>query len=256
MAPARGRTPASSATAARPAAGDQHMPATGPAASSRHRIGTGMRRQRRIVLIALLVVVLATILAPTALAAAGGGSSGFGGGGGGHGRGAGLYIPIQILLRVALLGHGLGALVLIALVIVYVLLRNGVPLMRNFWTAQESSGRTARRRSARRERQVELAAAEAAELDPAFAPDIVRSAAKKLYTEIQAAWDDGDRIHLRRLVAPDLLAEWERRLDDFDAKGWRNRVQLLDRKSTRLNSSHANISYAVFCLKKKKHMKI
>src|SRR3712207_8517216 len=27
---------------------------------------------------------------------------------------------------------------------------------------------------------------------------------------------------------------------------------LLDRKSTRLNSSHANISYAVFCLKKKK----
>src|SRR3712207_9103474 len=29
-------------------------------------------------------------------------------------------------------------------------------------------------------------------------------------------------------------------------------VDDLDRKSTRLNSSHANISYAVFCLKKKK----
>src|SRR3712207_8839958 len=28
-----------------------------------------------------------------------------------------------------------------------------------------------------------------------------------------------------------------------------------DRKSTRLNSSHANISYAVFCLKKKKYYK-
>src|SRR3712207_7946121 len=28
-------------------------------------------------------------------------------------------------------------------------------------------------------------------------------------------------------------------------------VRVLDRKSTRLNSSHANISYAVFCLKKK-----
>src|SRR3712207_7615967 len=28
-------------------------------------------------------------------------------------------------------------------------------------------------------------------------------------------------------------------------------VKLIDRKSTRLNSSHANISYAVFCLKKK-----
>src|SRR3712207_8107073 len=28
-------------------------------------------------------------------------------------------------------------------------------------------------------------------------------------------------------------------------------LHLVDRKSTRLNSSHANISYAVFCLKKK-----
>src|SRR3712207_7370445 len=31
-----------------------------------------------------------------------------------------------------------------------------------------------------------------------------------------------------------------------------DRRRPLDRKSTRLNSSHANISYAVFCLKKKK----
>src|SRR2546430_11838904 len=32
----------------------------------------------------------------------------------------------------------------------------------------------------------------------------------------------------------------------------RLRVKSLDRKSTRLNSSHSQISYAVFCLKKKK----
>src|SRR5947209_13486604 len=37
----------------------------------------------------------------------------------------------------------------------------------------------------------------------------------------------------------------------------KNRIQnrKRDRKSTRLNSSHANISYAVFCLKKKKKKK-
>src|SRR5258707_10861032 len=35
---------------------------------------------------------------------------------------------------------------------------------------------------------------------------------------------------------------------------WR-RPDSTDRKSTRLNSSHANISYAVFCLKKKKKTK-
>src|SRR5258707_5293035 len=37
----------------------------------------------------------------------------------------------------------------------------------------------------------------------------------------------------------------------IDAEALNKRVAHRDRKSTRLNSSHANISYAVFCLKKK-----
>src|SRR3712207_7117394 len=41
------------------------------------------------------------------------------------------------------------------------------------------------------------------------------------------------------------------RLGDLDRLGL-GLHQDVDRKSTRLNSSHANISYAVFCLKKKK----
>src|SRR3712207_8205580 len=36
-----------------------------------------------------------------------------------------------------------------------------------------------------------------------------------------------------------------------DLRGARRAAEPADRKSTRLNSSHANISYAVFCLKKK-----
>src|SRR5438445_13734065 len=42
-------------------------------------------------------------------------------------------------------------------------------------------------------------------------------------------------------------------LPDVTTPGWREALGGLygDRKSTRLNSSHANISYAVFCLKKK-----
>src|SRR3712207_8000444 len=39
---------------------------------------------------------------------------------------------------------------------------------------------------------------------------------------------------------------------DVAAEAQRRRLLRRDRKSTRLNSSHANISYAVFCLKKKK----
>src|SRR3712207_8480935 len=40
---------------------------------------------------------------------------------------------------------------------------------------------------------------------------------------------------------------------NWDVKTKKN-VKWVDRKSTRLNSSHANISYAVFCLKKKNIM--
>src|SRR3712207_7078420 len=52
-------------------------------------------------------------------------------------------------------------------------------------------------------------------------------------------------------VARGLVGEVISRLE---AKGLRLVAAELrtDRKSTRLNSSHANISYAVFCLKKKK----
>src|SRR3712207_7091995 len=39
---------------------------------------------------------------------------------------------------------------------------------------------------------------------------------------------------------------------EFLLKAAQEGTVLTDRKSTRLNSSHANISYAVFCLKKKK----
>src|SRR3712207_7885451 len=49
--------------------------------------------------------------------------------------------------------------------------------------------------------------------------------------------------------------------DDFDTREWAMHMlfvgrALEDRKSTRLNSSHANISYAVFCLKKKNTTKL
>src|SRR5262245_64707992 len=46
-------------------------------------------------------------------------------------------------------------------------------------------------------------------------------------------------------------------LSDGDATPEDNRrfLEVIDRKSTRLNSSHLGISYAVFCLKKKKNIK-
>src|SRR2546430_13739972 len=47
-------------------------------------------------------------------------------------------------------------------------------------------------------------------------------------------------------------APWApRRAEGRDLVTWLQETTWLDRKSTRLNSSHSQISYAVFCLKKK-----
>src|SRR5689334_23839144 len=64
-----------------------------------------------------------------------------------------------------------------------------------------------------------------------------------------------DVLHLDHVARRDALGDRDDRLDAGgrrleDRIGRARRRQ--DRKSTRLNSSHSSISYAVFCLKKKK----
>src|SRR3712207_9006158 len=57
----------------------------------------------------------------------------------------------------------------------------------------------------------------------------------------------GQQPHRRVVLAERHLATAIRRRLEGD--GVRHEIDARDRKSTRLNSSHANISYAVFCLK-------
>src|SRR2546427_3116278 len=52
--------------------------------------------------------------------------------------------------------------------------------------------------------------------------------------------------------APDVIYVGSGESTLRDSTGFGNGVYKSDRKSTRLNSSHSQISYAVFCLKKKK----
>jgi predicted lipid-binding transport protein (Tim44 family) len=199
--------------------------------------------RRRILQAAALATAAVLTLAPAASALGGGGSAhfgggGFGGGGGGGGLGHGLsglghgfsglgrgighfhvfFLPIGG-------GGGLFLLILLAIIVFVVLPRLFMMFTRARQRAR-STGPAARRKVQQRERRVELAAAEAADDDPAFAPDQVKPAASDLFLAVQKAWDARDRIRLRGLVAPELLDEWERRLDDFDRKGWRNRVEV------------------------------
>src|SRR5688572_18383372 len=60
---------------------------------------------------------------------------------------------------------------------------------------------------------------------------------------------------LSQLSALQTRLEDERRVNQEKLALLTNAEEKLDRKSTRLNSSHSQISYAVFCLKKKKKKK-
>lgn len=89
-------------------------------------------------------------------------------------------------------------------------------------------GRGTRDRSSDRDGAVRLAATEAAQDDPLFAPELVQERAAALFTAIQRAWGADDVAALRRLVGPELMVEWEARLADFRRQGWRNEIDLLD----------------------------
>jgi predicted lipid-binding transport protein (Tim44 family) len=114
----------------------------------------------------------------------------------------------------------IGALVLIA-VVIFIL----------YWIYRQAVNAFVRERlrirRMKRAKRVQLAAAEAAEDDPAFAADRVRAGADTLFRDVEWAWDALDRDRLRTLVGRELLVEWEKRLDDFERKGWRNHVQVM-----------------------------
>jgi predicted lipid-binding transport protein (Tim44 family) len=84
-----------------------------------------------------------------------------------------------------------------------------------------------------RDAAVRLAAAEAAQDDPLFDADLVRERAVGLFMAVQRAWSADDVSALGRLVGSELMVEWEARLADFRRKGWRNRVEVLDRPEGR-----------------------
>src|SRR5207248_7995554 len=109
------------------------------------------------------------------------GGGGGGGGRGGHGGGFFLYIILRLFIDLAIRQPIVAAII--------------VGLIVSWWLYARVSGRTraaredapsdhiSKRRLDQRERRVELAAAEAAEDDPAFAPDEVRSAAAELFRQ-------------------------------------------------------------------------
>src|SRR3712207_7590064 len=78
---------------------------------------------------------------------------------------------------------------------------------------------------------------------------LARAVRRGLETMKIQAYLTAAAINLKRLAAALVLA-----LISCVVGCWRDHPEGLDRKSTRLNSSHANISYAVFCLKKKKYL--
>src|SRR6267378_321995 len=85
-----------------------------------------------------------------------------------------------------------------------------------------------------------------------------------LLTMLCAAWAASAFFFFNDTATPEIytlslhdalpIDEWTTRFEPWATPGRLREplTQAIDRKSTRLNSSHVEISYAVFCLKKKK----
>ena len=183
---------------------------------------SSIRPRLRRALIALLGCML--LLGPVSFAAAraGGGSFGFGGGGGGYGGGGGGYGG-GLAYGVSIGTISPGFLAVIALIVLALI---ATAVFRAAWLAEKV--REARRRRAERDRQMTNVATDAATIEPAFDPDHVHRGAAELFVEIQHAWSARDVAQLHTLVGVELMVEWERRLDDFRARGWHNIVEIID----------------------------
>jgi predicted lipid-binding transport protein (Tim44 family) len=160
--------------------------------------------------LAWLCVLVLWVWPASVWAQAGGGSSGFGGGGGGGGGGFGggggsgsgaAAHPVVLVLFFGVFG----------LFVLYMAIRSV----------------RYRRKVAERVAAVRTASAEAASDDAYFASAELEAEAAALFVACQEAWDARDVSRLSSLVGSDLMVEWKRRLDDFAAKGWHNRVSVL-----------------------------
>ncbi len=191
-----------------------------------HRDPSSTRPRLRRTLTALLGCML--LLGPVsfATALAGGGSFGFGGGGGGGFGGGGFGgggFHGGLGYGVAIGTISPGFLAVIALIVLALI---ATAVFRAAWLAEKV--REARKRRAERDREMSNVATDAATLEPAFDPDHVHRGAAELFVEIQHAWSGRDVAQLRTLVGAELMVEWERRLDDFRARGWHNIVEIIE----------------------------
>src|SRR3712207_8213477 len=78
---------------------------------------------------------------------------------------------------------------------------------------------------------------------------LFRSAGGTVRAMSDTRWREQDVTYANR---PVIDGDQAGQFNNAARGGWLEFDVSADRKSTRLNSSHANISYAVFCLKKKK----
>jgi predicted lipid-binding transport protein (Tim44 family) len=158
----------------------------------------------------VLSALLSLLAAPQALAGAGGGSSGYGGGGGGGGGGFGGGGSGS--------GSGDGGPWWLWVII-------GIGVLLFFAYGAYTTARLRKKRRERVRRTI-AASAEASGDDAWFEAGAVERDAADLFRATQKAWHERDRDTLRALVGRDLMVEWERRLDDFDKKGWHNIVEV------------------------------
>jgi predicted lipid-binding transport protein (Tim44 family) len=70
--------------------------------------------------------------------------------------------------------------------------------------------------------------------DDPRADESLLAEARALFVAVQEAWDARDDRRMRRLLGPELFADWRRHRDDFEAMGWRSRISVLGAPRVRI----------------------
>ena len=173
----------------------------------------GRLASRPVIRLLPATLVFLAVRASSAWAQAGSGSSGFGGGGGGGGGGfsggGGSCCGGT--------GSGGGSIVVVVIVFGFLAV---------FLVHLAIHSVRYRRKVRERVARVRTASAEAAEDDAYFASSALEKDAGELFEACQTAWDERNLDRLSALVGDDLMVEWKRRLEDFERKGWHNRVSV------------------------------
>lgn len=193
------------------------------------------------VLFSILLLVLLTAFAGTALARAGGGQSyGGGGGSGSSGGGDGLGVIVYLLIRLCIEQPCIGIPLVIIIIVVSIIMKRK-KVKKQYSTIQQAGN------SRLNQNQDSVAKHKALTTlkgrDPEFNEQIFSAKVKTAFLEVQQAWSDQDLSGVRRFVSDGVNERFSLQIHMQKALGVRNLMENVQVLSAEINSVESDTHY-------------